>query len=274
VSRDGLAGRGILGLPVRPSRPDGPVLAARTGAGEAPRAADSALRHPGVLCYNPVMSQTIALFDLDNTILVGTSGVLYLRYLLRTPEAKWSKKLSASLQAARYRFALLDYVAVSVKMVQSVSNSSEEAARQVYQHFFDEVLAGRIAPRAAARIAEHQAQGHRVAILSAATNYVVEPVAAALGLEDVLCTRLEVVDGLFTGRVVEPACYGPGKVFYAREYAREHGSDLSSAYFYSDSDVDLPLLELVGHPVAVNPDRRLTRVARERGWPIEMFAQP
>jgi putative phosphoserine phosphatase/1-acylglycerol-3-phosphate O-acyltransferase len=111
-----------------------------------------------------------------------------------------------------------------------------------------------------------------VAILSAATQYVVEPVARAVGIEDVLCTRLEVKNGLFTGKVIEPACYGPGKVHYARQYAAQHGAELSDAYFYSDSDVDLPLLELVGHPVAVNPDKKLTAVARQRGWPIEDFA--
>jgi putative phosphoserine phosphatase/1-acylglycerol-3-phosphate O-acyltransferase len=219
------------------------------------------------------MSPTIAFFDLDNTILVGTSGLMYLRYLLKTPEATFSKKLNATLQAARYRFAMIDYVAVSVKLVDSISNSSEQVAREVYQHFHDEVLTHKIAPAARQRITEHQALGHRVAILSAATQYVVEPVARALGVEDVLCTRLEVKNGLFTGRVIEPACYGAGKVHYARQYAREHGADLSDAYFYSDSDVDLPLLELVGHPVAVNPDRRLAEVARQRGWPIEMFAR-
>jgi len=225
-----------------------------------------------LLCYNPAMSQTIAFFDLDNTILIGTSGMMYLRYLLKTPEASLGKKLDATLQAARFRFAMLDYVAVSVKLVDSVSNSSEAVAREVYQHFFDEVLSKQISPLARRRIAEHQAQGHRVAILSAATLYVAEPVARAVAIEDILCTRLEVKNGLFTGRVIEPPCYGPGKVYYARQFLQNHGAELADAYFYSDSDVDLPLLELVGHPVAVNPDRRLTEVARQRGWPIEDFA--
>lgn len=219
------------------------------------------------------MSETIAFFDLDNTILIGTSGMMYLRYLLKTPEAAFHKKLSAALQAARYRFAMIDYVAVSVKLVDSVSNSSEEVAREVYQHFFDEVLCQHISPLARQRIAEHQAQGHRVAILSAATQYVVEPVAREVGVQDVLCTRLEVKDGLFTGKVIDPPCYGPGKVHYARQFLQQHGAELADAYFYSDSDVDLPLLELVGHPVAVNPDKKLTQLARQRGWPVELFGQ-
>jgi len=218
------------------------------------------------------MSQTVAFFDLDNTILIGTSGLMYLRYLLQTPDASFSTKLNATLQAARYRFAMIDYTAVAVKLVDSVSNSSEEVAREVYQDFYDEVLANKISPLARQRIAEHQAQGHLVAVISAATQYVVEPVARAVGVADVLCTRLEVKNGLFTGQVIEPPCFGQGKVYYARQFLQQHGATLADAYFYTDSDVDLPLLELVGHPVAVNPDRRLTQVARQRGWPIEFFA--
>jgi putative phosphoserine phosphatase/1-acylglycerol-3-phosphate O-acyltransferase len=220
------------------------------------------------------MMNVIAFFDLDNTILTGTSGILYLRYLLRRHDTSLGKKLSASVHAARYRFGLIDYVAVSVRIVQSISDSSEATAREIYQHFFDEILIHHISKRAVARIAEHRAQGHLVVILSAATPYVVEPVARHLGIADILCTRLEVVDGVLTGRIVEPACFGTGKVFWAAEFVHGQGSDLKQAYFYSDSDADLPLLELVGHPVAVNPDWRLKKLAAVRGWPVENFLEP
>lgn len=127
-------------------------------------------------------------------------------------------------------------------------------------------------PTRAATVAWHRNQGHRVVIVSAATPYVVRHVARDLDLDDeYLATRLEVVDGKFTGRVVEPACYGQGKVILTRQYAADHNLDLGQSYFYSDSSSDLPLLEAVGHPVAVNPNRRLGRIAAGRGWPVMKF---
>jgi putative phosphoserine phosphatase/1-acylglycerol-3-phosphate O-acyltransferase len=86
-----------------------------------------------------------------------------------------------------------------------------------------------------------------------------------------VCTHLVSVGGRLTGEVVEPVCYGQGKVVWAERFAAEWGVDLADSTFYSDSISDLPLMERVGRPVAVNPDMRLKRVARRRGWPIERF---
>ena len=96
--------------------------------------------------------------------------------------------------------------------------------------------------------------------------------AAYLGFPgQYLCTFLQSEDGRLTGAIEPPACYGTGKVVWARRFAAEHGVDLGASYFYTDSISDLPLLEQVGHPVAVNPDPRLRRLATRRGWPIQMF---
>ncbi len=122
------------------------------------------------------------------------------------------------------------------------------------------------------RMRRHREQGHHVAIVSASTPYAVKPVARALDLEDAyIATELEVDGGCFTGRIREPACYGAGKVERALEYAARHGIDLERSYFYSDSASDLPLLEAVGHPVAVNPNRKLRKIAAARGWPVLRF---
>jgi phosphoserine phosphatase len=86
-------------------------------------------------------------------------------------------------------------------------------------------------------------------------------------------TRSEIVDGVYTGALVGPFCYGHGKVEAIRELARWEGLDLAQCYAYSDSASDLPMLEAVGHPVAVNPDQRLERVAGSRGWPVVEFSQ-
>jgi len=137
---------------------------------------------------------------------------------------------------------------------------------------FNEMLRDYIAPAARERITWHRQQGHRVAIVSASTPYAVSPVAHDLGLgEDYLATHLEVISGRFTGRLIEPPCYGDGKVTLTRAYSTQHNLDLAKSYFYTDSYHDLPLLESVGHPVAVNPSRKLKGIAAERRWPVERF---
>jgi putative phosphoserine phosphatase/1-acylglycerol-3-phosphate O-acyltransferase len=105
-------------------------------------------------------------------------------------------------------------------------------------------------------------------ILTGATRYLAEPVAADLGIEHVLVTQLVVRDGRFTGEVIRPVCYGAGKTYWAERFAAGREIDLGRSYFYTDSITDLPVLERVGEPRIVNPDPRLGRVAARRGWPV------
>jgi HAD superfamily hydrolase (TIGR01490 family) len=118
------------------------------------------------------------------------------------------------------------------------------------------------------KVREHQAAGHVVSLLTGGTPYLNNLIAAALGVEHVLASRLEVVDGRFTGNPLGPICYGRAKIGYAEVFAAEHGIALEKSYFYSDSITDLPMLERVGNPAVVCPDPRLRREARRRGWPI------
>jgi HAD superfamily hydrolase (TIGR01490 family) len=144
--------------------------------------------------------------------------------------------------------------------------------RRECDRWFVEDVVPHIAAAGERRVAEHKARGHVVALVSASTQYVVEPMAAYLGIEgQFVCTHLESEDGRLTGDVVPPICYGAGKVVWAERFATEYNVDLGSSYFYTDSISDLPLLERVGHPVAVNPDPRLRRLAAQRGWKIERF---
>jgi HAD superfamily hydrolase (TIGR01490 family) len=217
------------------------------------------------------MPQTIAFFDMDHTVLRDSSGVLYMRYLRGRGEvSRWSL-LRSYWYAALYKIGWFDYPAVAVKLAQTAFDQDEAETRVLCQRFFDELMVQYVAEEAVQRMREHRAQGHLVTLITASTPYVAGPVAAHLGIEEYLCTRMEVVDGRFTGRVHLPSCYGADKVNYAQAFAIRHGGDLAGAYFYSDSLSDLPLLEAVGHPVAVNPDPRLKRLAVVRGWPIERF---
>ena len=108
-------------------------------------------------------------------------------------------------------------------------------------------------------------------LLTSATPYVAEPLAAELAIPHVLCTRLAVENGRFSGSLLPPTCYGVGKVHHAERFAEAHGIDLAQSSFYTDSYSDLPMLQRVGRPVAVNPDRRLSRYARRQGWPIRSW---
>jgi putative phosphoserine phosphatase/1-acylglycerol-3-phosphate O-acyltransferase len=164
-----------------------------------------------------------------------------------------------------------DFPHLMARLMPQVSADEAEAWR-ISEAWFREMLRDFIVDEARQRIARHRQLGHRVALVSAATPYAVAPVARDLGLgDDYLATQLEVISGRFTGRLIEPACYGAGKVALTRAYCIQHKLDLSKSYFYTDSARDLPLLQSVGHPIAVNPNRSLKMIATKRRWPIERF---
>jgi len=213
-----------------------------------------------------------AFFDMDNTVLCDSSGRLYLQYLRRKGLLAWPRWLAITWQVGLYMIGLTSFPQLMARLMTQVAGADEAEAWRISVAWFDEMLRDYINPAARERISWHREQGHRVAIVSASTPYAVSPVAHELGLGDnYLATRLEVISGRFTGRVIEPPCYGAGKVALAHAYSMQHNLDLAASYFYTDSHHDLPLLESVGHPVAVNPNRKLERIASERSWPTERF---
>jgi HAD superfamily hydrolase (TIGR01490 family) len=122
-------------------------------------------------------------------------------------------------------------------------------------------------------VAKHRARGEPVFVVSATLQEIIEPLAEELGFDGAVGSLCEVVDGRYTGRTLR-ACHGEGKAEAVRELAVAEDIDLSRSTAYSDSHTDLPFLEAVGRPVAVNPDRELRRIARERGWPMLTFTDP
>ena len=122
-------------------------------------------------------------------------------------------------------------------------------------------------------VARHRERGEPVYIVSAALEEIVDALAHELGFDGAVGSICEVVDGRYTGRSLR-ACHGPGKAEAVRELAAAEGIALHRSTAYSDSHTDLPFLETVGNPVAVNPDRELRRIARDRGWPILAFSEP
>jgi HAD superfamily hydrolase (TIGR01490 family) len=134
-------------------------------------------------------------------------------------------------------------------------------------------LLAKIRPEARRLLDLHRHAGRNTYIVSAAPVEIVESLARSLGMTAGIGTRGRVVDGVYSGELDGPFCYGGGKVTAMQDIARWDGLDLSQCYGYSDSASDLPMLQAVGHPVAVNPDARLARHAREHGWPIVHFSE-
>ena len=135
--------------------------------------------------------------------------------------------------------------------------------------WYGRVIRPSIYPAMAATVEAHRNAGHVPVIVTSATRYLAEPLAADVGIRHLLFTQLEVREGRFTGECVRPVCYGDGKIHWTERFAASEGLDLRRSYFYTDSITDLPLLERVGEPRVVNPDPRLRRVAQRRGWPVK-----
>lgn len=212
----------------------------------------------------------IAFFDMDYTVLDNSSGLLYVKYLREHGRIGKRALLRIAWWSLMYKVSAIDVNSAVPKMLSYAEHQNAAQLMAESYKWFDLSLKNHIAPRAVGQIKFHQQQGQRAVLISASTQLSVQPVAHSLQI-DFLCTQLVERDGEYTGEVVNPPCYEAGKIVWARRYAEEHGATLSDAFLYTDSRSDLPLLEAVGHPVAVNPDRRLKRLAQKRGWPIEMF---
>jgi HAD superfamily hydrolase (TIGR01490 family) len=213
-----------------------------------------------------------AFFDVDKTLLCENSGTLYLRSLYERGEVDTRTVALNLFSYLQYKVNLLDIERFTARTVQQFRGRSEQALLAEAAEWFGEYLAPTIYPEARAALEKHQADGHIVALVSGATRYVVEPLARHLSVEHTMHTQMEVADGCFTGRVIQPVCFGEGKIYWLQQLIEREDIDLARSYFYTDSITDLPLLDLVGHPVVVNPDPLLYREARRRRWPVRVYS--
>jgi len=209
-----------------------------------------------------------ALFDVDGTLIARNSAPLYMRHLRRTGQARRRDVARTLYHLLRYKLGLLDVERALAVSLDWVRGRHEADIETDCQQWYARVVRPYVYPAMAATVEAHRRAGHVPAILTSATRYLAEPLAADLGIVDVLVTRLVVCDGRFTGEAVRPVCYGAGKSYWAERFAEERGIDLGRSYFYTDSITDIPVLERVGYPRIVNPDPRLRRVAQRRGWPV------
>jgi HAD superfamily hydrolase (TIGR01490 family) len=220
------------------------------------------------------LSRAAAFFDLDKTLMAGSSGMQFARVAARHGIVRRRQLASWGFEHLRYRLR-----GTTDERTGEVLRAARELITGVpavtIERMGPEVLAAvlpRIYPQMLDEVHAHQDAGRPAFIVSAAGNDVVESLAGVLGFEGGIGTRYEVdADGGFTGRLDGPFVYGEGKVEAMQAFADQHGIDLEASYAYSDSLSDLPMLRAVGHPVAVNPDPPLAELARAEGWQTLRF---
>ncbi len=213
-----------------------------------------------------------AFFDLDRTLIDDFSVKQFMRSRIMSGKSSPKEFLTQFAAILVYASGNRDFERLTSISSKGIKGLKEQEFIDLGEEVYLEHLAGTIYPESRALVDSHLAKGHKVAIISAATPYQVDPIARDLGINDVFCTRMEVKNGKFTGEV-EEMCWGEGKANAAREFAEKHNIDLSKSYFYTDSIDDYPLLEIVGHPQAVNPDKELSQRAFENNWQIRRFSQ-
>lgn len=211
----------------------------------------------------------LALFDLDNTLLAGDSDYLWGEFLVERGIVDGEHYARENERFYReYQAGTLDIHAWLAFQLSPLAAHEPGFMLELRSRFLQEKIQPIILPAARALIESHRARGDTLLIITATNSFITRPIAALLGINHLLATEPEVVDGRYTGRVTGTPCFRNGKVERLSLWLAENRMDLNGSWFYSDSHNDLPLLQLVDHPVAVNPDETLAHFATSRAWPI------
>ncbi|GGY79191.1 HAD family hydrolase [Marinobacter zhanjiangensis] len=212
---------------------------------------------------------TLAIFDLDNTLLAGDSDHAWGEFLVdaelvdaddhrQQNDQFYQDYLNGELDIYRYqRFAL-----------SAIAGRDPEEVAVWRQAFMDSRIRPLYQPKADRLLTSHRNQGHTLMIITATNRFVTGPIAEAMGIEHLIATEPEFRDGRYTGDITGVPSFQDGKVLRLQQWLRDHDATLEGAWFYSDSHNDLPLLRLVDNPVAVDPDPTLEQYARQQGWPV------
>jgi len=217
-----------------------------------------------------------AFFDLDKTIIATSSVFAFNRNFLG--EGLLTRRSIVDLALAQISFSLSDADDEQMgKVRQAMATATKgwppSQVEQIVEHALTDVVRPQVYEEARDLLAEHRALGHDLVLVSASGEELVAPIARMLGVDHYAGTRMTLdEDGRYAGEI-EFYCQGRGKVEAIRAFAERYRYDLDRCHAYSDSSTDIPMLESVGHPTAVNPDRALRKEALERGWPVLTFEQ-
>ena len=210
-----------------------------------------------------------AFFDFDETLLDTESSRLGIKYLWERRRVSRIFILKAFVAGLLYKRHLITDEQTAKVLLRLYRNRRLDEFTNGSEDFYREILKPRLAPKILAKVNEHKDQGHSMVLISGSIRYMLQPVAQDLGFEHLLCTDLEQnADGLLTGKPKGPLCLDTTKRHLATKLAQCTGIDLERSYAYGNHQADLPLLELVGFPHAVEPSRPLLKIATAKNWPI------
>lgn len=211
---------------------------------------------------------TLAIFDLDGTLLSGDSDYAWGEFLVEKGLVDTQAYKEANDHFfEQYQSGTLDiyeYMAFSLAPLTLFNN---EELIKLHNTFMAEKVAPMMQDKAKALLKHHKDQGHFLLMITATNQFVTGPIADALGIDHIIAPIPEIINNRYTGKTVGVPSFQEGKVTRLNDWLAETGHSMEGSYFYSDSRNDLPLLELVTHPVAVDADPTLTEIAKERGWP-------
>lgn len=212
---------------------------------------------------------TLAIFDLDNTLLAGDSDHAWGEFLVAKGyvDQDWYKAQNDKFYAD-YCAAQLDVFAYNEFVFSTLTKHTDETLAKWHHEFMDEYVSTMILPKGRELLESHRQQGHRLLIITATNRFITGPIAEALGVADILATDPERIDGRYTGRVAGTPCFQEGKIERLNAWLAETGESAEGCYFYSDSRNDLPLLKFSANPVAVDPDDTLKAFAISQNWPV------
>jgi HAD superfamily hydrolase (TIGR01490 family) len=211
----------------------------------------------------------LAIFDLDNTLIAGDSDYLWGQFLVDQGIVDRDVYEAANAHFyEEYKQGRLDIAEFLAFALQPLAAHEPEQLRAWRAAFVRDKIQPLLLPAARSLIDQHRAAGDTLMIITATNRFVTEPIAALYGIEELIATTPELREGRYTGRYEGTPCFQSGKVTRLREWLDRHDQDLAGSWFYSDSHNDLPLLESVSHPVAVDPDEILDRHARQHGWTV------
>lgn len=220
---------------------------------------------------NNPQTDYIAFFDLDQTLINANSGMLLAEYAYKKKLMKWADLLRAMRISILYRLNLRNTEKILEDLVKWIEGVPEKTLKDLSASIFEERLINAVTDEARTEILFHKAQNAGTVILSSALYPICQAVADYLQMDDFICTELEVKDGLFTGRTSGKLCFGNEKALRLMEYCERNNTNAANCWYYSDSLSDLPVLNSVGHPVCVNPDKKLKQLAGENKWQIRYW---
>jgi HAD superfamily hydrolase (TIGR01490 family) len=224
----------------------------------------------------PAVGRSAAFFDLDKTVIAKSSALAFGRPFYRDGLISRRDVVKAAYAQLMFRLGGADdqtMARIRDYLAELCKGWPVDQVRQIVAETLHELINPYVYAEAAVLIAEHQAADRDVVLVSASGEEMVRPIGELLGVTDVIATRMTIEDGRYTG-AVEFYAAGPAKVEAVRGMAERRGYDLAESYAYSDSVSDVPMLECVGHPTVVNPDRGLRKIATERAWPMLEFRNP